>query len=125
MLLSIITLNYKKPHLTLACLASLYEQFKKEINDGMIEIIVVDNASGDTSVKQFQEAKKKENYQHLTIIENVKNEGFGKGNNGGAKQSKGEFFLFLNNDTVVKDRGILAMAQYLQIHPDIAILGGR
>lgn len=125
MLLSIITLNYKKPHLTLACLASLGEQFQKEIDDGMIEIIVVDNASGDTSIKQLQEAKKKKQYQHLTIIENANNEGFGKGNNSGATQAKGEFLLFLNNDTVVKDRGILAMAQYLETHPEIAILGGQ
>ena len=37
MLLSIVTLNYKKPDLTLACIASLHEQFAQEFEKGLID----------------------------------------------------------------------------------------
>lgn len=123
MLLSIITLNYKKADLTLSCIASLYTQFPKELADGTVEIIVVDNASQDGSVAKLHTAKKK--YQHLHIVESPVNGGFGKGNNLGVRRAKGEFLLFLNNDTLVQDRGILAMAHYLQDHKEISILGGQ
>lgn len=123
MLLSIITLNYKKPHLTLACLESLYEQYGEEFEKGIFELIIVDNASGDDSVEKLRNATG--NRKHVKIIANRENSGFSKGCNLGAAHAKGKYYLFLNNDTVVKDRGLLAMAEYMDEHPDAAILGGQ
>src|SRR6185369_12887008 len=114
MLLSIITLNYKKPQLTLDCMASLDEQFSKEFEENKIELLVVDNDSGDDSVAVLKDAIKKESYKNMHVIANTENAGFGKGCNRGAKEAKGEYLLFLNNDTLVKDMGILAMTEYLQ-----------
>ncbi|HEX8932390.1 MAG TPA: glycosyltransferase family 2 protein [Patescibacteria group bacterium] len=125
MLLSIITLNYRKPQLTLNCLNSLYEQLPKEFARGEAEVIVVDNASGDNSVEFLQHEIKARHYQHVKVIANSENAGFGKGNNLGATSAKGEYLLFLNNDTLVKDQGIWEMANYLKEHQEIAILGGQ
>ncbi len=125
MLLSIITLNYKKPDLTLVCLESLNAQFDQELKDAEIEVIVVDNDSQDDSVEKLQNAIKKADYKNVRLIANNENGGFAKGNNAGAKSAKGDFLLFLNNDTVVKDRGLLEMAKYLQEHQDVTILGGQ
>jgi GT2 family glycosyltransferase len=125
MLLSIILLNYKKPQLTLDCIASLYEQFAKEFSNGVMELILVDNGSRDDSVTQFQEAIRKNHYTRCTVLAQVENGGFGTGNNIGARKAKGDLLLFLNNDTIVQDRGILSMGYYLQKHTDIAILGGQ
>jgi GT2 family glycosyltransferase len=125
MLLSIITLNYKKSHLTLACMQSLQKQFPKEFKAGEIELIIVDNASGDDSVNILNAEIKKQNYKNTHVIANKTNAGFSAGCNLGAKHSKGKLLLFLNNDTNVPDQSLLAMAQYLSNHPDIAILGGQ
>ena len=125
MFLSIITLNYKKTDLTISCIESLYEQLKRELDGNEVEVIVVDNASGDGSVKALEEEKKKNHYKNLTIIANRENAGFAKGCNLGASTAEGKFLLFLNNDTQVRDRGIFEMAKYMEAHPEAAILGGQ
>jgi len=61
------------------------------------EIILVDNASSDDSVEFV-----KKDYPEIKIIENKENLGFAEANNIGAKETKGEYLLFLNNDTKVK-----------------------
>lgn len=127
MQLSIVTLNYKKPHLTLACLDSLHKQYKKELREGDIEIIVVDNASGsagDTSFDVLKEAIKKTKYPHVSLLANKEN-GFGNGCNFGAREAKGKYILFLNNDTQVLDHGLADMISFLDGHPTIGVLGGR
>jgi len=123
MLLSIVTLNYKKPQLTIDCLRSVYTQFEKEFESGEIELIIVDNASGDESVQLLKKEISK--HKHVELITNPQNVGFSKGCNVGAASAKGKFILFLNNDTLVRDRGISAMAHYMQEHQEIAILGGQ
>jgi N-acetylglucosaminyl-diphospho-decaprenol L-rhamnosyltransferase len=125
MLLSIVTLNYNKSHLTVACLASLHTQFANELADNEIEVIVVDNASPDGSAQSLREEIKKQNYKNVHLIANTENAGFGKGCNLGAKSAKGDFILFLNNDTIVKDTGILSMAKYMQEHTEVSVLGGQ
>jgi len=90
-LVSIIIVNYNGCHLLKDCLSSL-----KEANFSNYEIILVDNNSTDDSI-QFV----KSNYPSITIIKLDKNYGFAKPNNVGAKKAKGDFLLFLNNDTKV------------------------
>ena len=125
MLLTIIILNYKRAELTSACLASLYEQFAKEFSNNHMEIILIDNASSDDSVERLQETIKVKHYSNCHLIENKQNDGFSKGVNKGAEKAKGQYYLFLNNDTVVKDKGIWDMVQYMEKHPEASILGGK
>ncbi len=125
MFVSIVTLNYKKANLTITCMESLYKEFKPEFENNIFELIIVDNASGDDSVRKLESIIKKNKYQNIKIIENSENAGFSKGCNLGAKFSKGDFILFLNNDTVIKDKGILKMAEYMQDHNEVSILGGQ
>lgn len=125
MLISVITLNYKKENLTLACIESLHTQFKEEFEKDLVELIIVDNASGGDGVKILQNEVSKKKYKNIHLIESNENRGFGKGCNLGASRAKGEYLLFLNNDTVVKDSGILKMAKYLEVNKNIAILGGQ
>ncbi len=125
MLISIVTLNYKKSHLTIACLESLNKFYKNEFEDGQMEVIVVDNASGDDSVKRIKETIGKNNFKNNILIENDENSGFSKGCNLGAKKAKGKYLVFLNNDTVVEDSNFIKMAKYLDENPNVAILGGQ
>lgn len=125
MLLSIVTLNYKKKDLTISCINSLWEQFSDEFKDNQMEVIIVDNDSQDDSVASIREEIKKKHFSNMHVIANPTNSGFGAGCNVGAKASKGSFILFLNNDTLVKDKGILKMAQYCEEHKNVSILGGQ
>ena len=64
------------------------------------EIIIVDNASTDDSLEYIDDWKDKLN---ITVVKNQKNESFSAANNIGAAASKGDYLLFLNNDTKVTD----------------------
>ena len=118
MKLSIIILNYNTKDLTVRCIESIVKEYKKELDRGEIEIIIVDNASSDGSVETIQNSK-------LKIIENKENFGFAKGCNIGAKKALGEYILFLNSDTEVIDKGFLRMIKFLDVHKEIGILGGK
>ena len=125
MLLSIVTLNYKTPQLTLACIASVYAQFRRECDNNMIEHIIVDNSSGDNSVAEIKKEIKEKKYTHVKLIENPENAGFGKGCNLGTEKAAGTFVLFLNSDTKVANRGFLEMTEFLSSHLTVAIMGGK
>lgn len=125
MLLSIVTLNYKKKDLTIACMQSLYKQFASLFEKNQLELIIVDNDSQDDSVPVLKKAIIENKYKNITVIANATNAGFGTGCNVGANAAKGEFILFQNNDTVVEDDGIWKMAEYLSANPQISILGGQ
>lgn len=125
MKLSIITLNFQKPQLTLACVASVYKQYQKQFERNEFEMIVVDNLSGDDSVRIIKKELEKKKYKNIHFYENMENAGFGRGNNFGADHAKGEYLLFLNNDTQVLDSGFIGMTEFLDSRPHVAILGGR
>ncbi len=125
MVLSIVTLNYKKVDLTLNCVKSLYTQFNEKFEDNTIELIIVDNASGDGSAETLRKTIQREKYTNVHALANSENAGFGKGCNLGAKTAKGKYILFLNNDTIVKDKGIYDMVTFLDQHQEAAIIGGQ
>lgn len=91
---SIIIVNYNTSKLLDNCINSIY---KNCINSNY-EIIVVDNASDQTDIKEV-EIK----YKQVRFIYNKQNEGFGKANNIGSRVADGEYLLFLNSDTIVKN----------------------
>jgi len=123
MKLSIIILSYNTKDLTSQCIQSIIENYRKELENGETEIIVVDNASSDGSQSAISNIK----YQisNIKIIENKENVGFAKGCNIGAKKSKGKYILFLNSDTETLDRGFLKMTEFLDANSTIGILGGK
>src|SRR5258706_3800164 len=123
MQLSIVSINHKKPQQAVVCMASLWKLYKKEFEANEFEYIIVDNLSGDDSLDILRkEVKKYKNYQ---VLANGSDAGFGAGNNFGVKKAKGEYLLFLNDDTIVEDRGIAKMLSYIQQHEQIGALGGR
>ncbi|MFZ4572018.1 MAG: glycosyltransferase family 2 protein, partial [Bacteroidales bacterium] len=95
-LVSIITVNYNQPKVTLAFLDSI-----KKITYPFYEIIVVDNASPSK-----KPAILKEKHPDIILLESDKNLGFAGGNNLGIRIAKGSFHLLINNDTEV-DPGFL------------------
>lgn len=88
-LVSIIILNKDGLH----HLKRLFKDFSNKTNYSNFEIIVVDNASEDTSVDYLKSLN-----LNIKIIENKENVSFAKGNNDAVKIAKGEYLLLLNND---------------------------
>lgn len=93
-LISVVILNYNGRHLLRRCLNSVFRSAYP-----LFEVIVVDNASQDGSVEYLREAYTHE--KRLQIIQNSANLGFAEGNNIGAQAAKGNYIVFLNNDTEV------------------------
>lgn len=89
-LVSIVILNRNG----LSHLKRLFKNFKENIQYPNYEVIVIDNASSDDSIKFLKEIKD----IAIKIIENETNESFSSANNKGVKIAKGEFILLLNND---------------------------
>jgi GT2 family glycosyltransferase/Flp pilus assembly protein TadD len=85
------------------------------------EIIFVDNASTDGTVKWLKQLVN--NNARYRLIENEKNLGFSKGCNQGIDGSSGEYIVLLNNDVVVTENWLSGMLDCLQSAPDIGIVG--
>lgn len=85
---SAIIVNYRSATHTINCIQTLLEQ-----QGVSLEILVVDNASGDDSVQQIRAA-----YPNICLIENQNNEGFARANNLAAVQSGGDYILVINPD---------------------------
>jgi GT2 family glycosyltransferase len=103
--LNIIIINWNLKVDTIACLRSLIK-----CGASPNQIIIVDNGSIDGSVKAFKE----EFDTSLTIIENSENVGYAQACNQGIKLAIGkevEWFLLLNNDTVVAEDFLDQMAR--------------
>ncbi|MCL4352868.1 glycosyltransferase family 2 protein [Patescibacteria group bacterium] len=118
-ILSIIILSYNTSDLTVGCVKSIIDNYRKEIEDEILEVIVVDNASSDNSVFNLLKIN------NIKLLRNKTNAGFSKGSNIGAKLAKGDYLLFLNSDTRVSGKGFLQMAEFLKKNKNIGILGGR
>lgn len=108
--LSIIIVSFNTKDLLISCIASI-KKYTKGIS---YEIIVVDNGSSDDSVKASRDLGVK-------VIENKKNLGFAAGNNIGVKASKGEYILFLNTDTEVKNNVAGEMVDYMRQNQKIGV----
>lgn len=108
-LISIIIINWNGEAYLKTCLPSIYKQSYKNI-----EVIVVDNASIDGSIKYI-----KSSFPQTKIIKNDKNYGFAEGNNIGYRTAKGKYILFLNNDTKVVDGFLQELVKVVESDEEI------
>lgn len=98
-----VILNYNSYDLTCECINSL---LKQNVN---IEIVVVDNASTDDSLKKISEKFENNNYVHT--IKNTINEGYACGNNKGINYvrhnfKKVKYISIINPDIAFEDQDI-------------------
>jgi len=113
---SIIIVNWNTKQLLEECLASVIKQTKL----ANYEVIVVDNASSDSSVEML-----KEKYEQVILIENKENRGFAAANNQGIALAKGRYILLLNSDTIVLDGATDKVVSFADNNKDAAVIGCR
>ncbi|MBI4039374.1 glycosyltransferase [Candidatus Daviesbacteria bacterium] len=107
---SVIIINWNGQKDLSGCLTSL-----KKVKDVEFEVILVDNGSTDQSAKVAQKI-----FPDVHVIRNQHNLGYAPANNQGLAGARGEFILFLNNDTKVTDDFLKILVSILKADPKIA-----
>ncbi len=113
-MLSIIIVNWNVRDLLRECLRSIED----EKGDLSLEIIVVDSASNDDSA-----AMVRSEFPSVHLIACTENVGFPRGNNIGLQEARGDYLLLLNPDTVIVDDALAVLVSYLQVNPDVGVVG--
>ena len=112
--LSIIIVNYNVKYFLEQCLSSV----EKAIAPFHAEILVVDNASSDSSIDYLSPL-----FPQVRFIANACNEGFSKANNRALKQAAGKYILFLNPDTKLPQDSLSKCIAFMEQHRDAGALG--
>ncbi len=86
--------------------------------DLALEVIVVDNASSDNSVRMIQQE-----FPRVRLIASKENLGYTGGNNLGIKKAQGRYVLILNPDTEIIGNALQQMLAYLDQHPAVGVIG--
>lgn len=114
---SAVVLNYRRPDQTEQCVVSLLQQTLQPL-----EIILVDNASGNDSRGRLSILKQKYPGK-IRLIETPENLGYGQGNTIGIRYARGDFILIVNPDTEPEPDALETMVRYLESNPDVGIVG--
>ena len=116
MKLSVIIVNYNVTQLLRNCLLSV----QKYIKDVEYEVVVIDNASTDSSwgdlIPEFPK---------VHFIASEINGGFSKANNQAIKTAVGEYLLLLNPDTELEGYDMKNLLDFADSKPDFGCLGVR
>ena len=112
----IVVLNWNGWRDTLDCLASL-----QKLRDTQAEVVVVDNASSDDSVRRIKDA-----YPWITLLQSAANLGFGGGCNLGlrhAMRAGAQFAWLVNSDATVDPAALDEMLALAVAQPQLGAVG--
>src|SRR4030042_2953305 len=98
-LVSIIVVTMNNVNLLRNCLSSLYAQEYEAI-----EIIVVDNGSGEDAPGMLSKE-----FPEVRMVRLEKNYGFAEGNNRGIEKAQGKYIALINNDAVATPQWISSL----------------
>ncbi|MFH0876443.1 MAG: glycosyltransferase family 2 protein [archaeon] len=114
-LVSIIIPTYNREKEVLNCLKSL-----SLIDYPNVEVIVVDNASDDNTVREI-----KNRFPKAKIIRQAKNNGAVVARNIGAKEALGDYILFLDSDNYVKKDFLSELVKLMETDKNIGFAGPK
>lgn len=121
--LSVIIVNYNVKYYLDQCIRSVLRAFE-EMNTPA-EIIVVDNHSADGSVDYLEQRYPQKLYPMVRFVRSAHNLGFARANNIAIRQSRGEYVLLLNPDTIVGEDALKASVDFMDVHEDAGAVGVR
>ncbi|MHB1177194.1 MAG: glycosyltransferase family 2 protein [Daejeonella sp.] len=114
--ISVITVNYNQPKVTLEFLRSV-QKYTMHKN---FEIIVIDNGSMiDSTIELATE------FPDVNYIRSEKNLGFAGGNNLGILKASGDYLFFVNNDTEFTEDVIGKLAKIMDSAPAIGMISPK
>tara|TARA_R110001583_G_scaffold18633_1_gene73902 strand:+ start:913 stop:1914 length:1002 start_codon:yes stop_codon:yes gene_type:complete len=112
--ITIIIVNYCSWGLLENCLQSL--QIIKH-QDFTFEVIVVDNSLDEKKLNEF-----KQQFSNFIFYANKANTGFSHGNNLGVKKAKGNYYLFLNPDTIISKAALFNLYNAAKNNNDLGVI---
>lgn len=112
---SIVIPVYNQFGYTYNCLKSIQEYSE----DIAYEVIIADDCSTD-QVRELERVA-----SGVTVIHNEKNMHFLLNCNNAAQSAKGEYILFLNNDTQVQPGWLAPLVDLLKNRPDVGMVGSK
>src|SRR5581483_2647948 len=124
----IAIINYRTGRLTVDCLRSLIPEL--EAVPGA-RVIVADNASGDGSAEQIEQAIADNGWgARMSLLRLVRNGGFAYGNNACIKIAREtsppyRYVHLLNPDTIVRPGGLTELIKFMDANPRVGIAGSR
>ena len=113
---SIITLTYNQLDYTKAFIDSVFQ-----FTSIPFELIIVDNASNDDTVKFLKDLEKSD--KRIKVIFNKENLGFPKGVNQALRIAEGNYYLIANNDIIVTDGWLERLIQVAENNKQIGLVG--
>lgn len=116
---SIIMPVYNRLEFTKKCIDSIY----KNTNHQDYEIILINNASSDSTEDYLQ--KLKNDNTNIKVIQNNKNLGFAKANNQGVEIAGGKYIVFLNNDTESQQGWLTSMLEIIANDENVGAVGSK
>lgn len=114
-LVSIIIPVFNQCDLTRQCLASLIRLNPQY----SFEVIIIDDCSSDATQQQIGTIK------GVKYIRNESNLGFTLSCNKAVEQARGQYFVFLNNDTVVRDKWLDTLVETFKDDIKTGLVGSK
>jgi N-acetylglucosaminyl-diphospho-decaprenol L-rhamnosyltransferase len=112
--LSVSIISYRTPALLQLCLEAIGRE-RSALN---LEVIVVDNASGDGSPELVETR-----FPWVRVIRNDRNLGFGAAHNQALRLARGRYWLVLNSDAVLTSGAAATLVDFMDAAPDVAVAG--
>ncbi len=114
---SVVVVNYRGAEDTITCLRALAEL---SYPVDKLQVVVVDNASGDGSAERIRAA-----VPSATVVESPENLGFAGGCNLGVESATGSVLAFLNNDARPHPDWVRAAVRVLQAEPTVGAVASK
>ena len=110
--LSIIMINHNTKALTIQAIESILTSATVY----SYEIIVVDNSDKTEEKVVYDDP-------HVVVLPDVENKGFAHGCNAGVAVARGEYYLFLNSDTIMQPDTLDMSLLYMKTHKQVGGFG--
>jgi hypothetical protein len=119
--ISIIIITYNANNLLRGCLQALERQSLRDF-----EIVIVDNASSDSSLYEIRGFLKGASMaSRVKLISSERNLGFAGGNIEGLRHAEGEYIALLNNDTEPDEKWLEELVKAIETSPKIGICASK
>jgi GT2 family glycosyltransferase len=112
---SVIVVGYNGQQYLAQCLPSLLGGADRDY-----EVVFVDNASTDGSADYVQRT-----FPHVRVLRNETNLGFGGAANLGAREARGKYLAFLNQDTLVEPGWLTALTAALERDRQVGLVTSK
>lgn len=115
---SVVVVNYRGADDTITCLRALHGDLRYPADK--LQVIVVDNASGDGSADRIRAAA-----PNVEVIESPDNLGFAGGCNLGVRGARGSVVAFLNNDARPHPEWLSEAVRVLRVEPAVGAVASK